>query len=324
MEFRCGINKNSCIFILDTSYLLDAALDLLADESFQLPTKGNEICISSAKSLIVDLKKPTENTEAFCKWLFTKLSDIVHAGISDHRVNKEVLWPKLYQLQVSLEFEQKWTSHLTLIDVPVEPIFYQHYTRIIFDNLVKQKIPTRKESTVSATQLTFEEENAIYYVGGYVIKALKEKEGDEELLHGMNHLIDKDVKSTSEISASVWVKEISRGRLIQVTQQAQQVFVAIEMSVRTHLRVSNAHKLDETSRKKIRELVFADSDVQFYWCLTGMTFEIGDERAEELLEMCIEKWITIRGFSFANSILEIYKQDMHCGTGKAKALRKTL
>ena len=88
---------------------------------------------------------------------------------------------------MSSDFEEKWTSHLTLI---VEPIFYQHYTRIIFDNLVKEKIPTRRETTVSPTQLTFQEENAIYYVGGYIIKALKEKERDEELLHGMNHLID--------------------------------------------------------------------------------------------------------------------------------------
>ena len=38
----CGINKNLCILLIDVS---DAALDLLADESFQIPTKGNEICI---------------------------------------------------------------------------------------------------------------------------------------------------------------------------------------------------------------------------------------------------------------------------------------
>ena len=63
------------------------------------------------------------------------------------------------------------------------------------------------------------------------------------------------------------------------------------------------HKLNDTSRHNIKEMVFADSDVQFNWCLTGMAIEIGDERAEELLKMCIDKWITIRGFSFASSIL---------------------
>lgn len=314
------------LIFLDTSYFLDAVLDLLADESFQLPTKGNETCISSAKSLMNNLKTPSEHSKLFCKWLVTKLNEIVHAAISDDRVNKEALWPKLYQLQISTSFEERWTSYLTSINIPVEPIFFQHYTRIIFDNLVEQKIPNREEATLSScSPLTFEEENAIHYVGGYVIKTLKDKEADEELLHGMNHLIDKNVKSTSEVSESaVWVKEISRGRLIHITQEAQQVFVAIEASVRVHLRVTKAHQLNETSRNKIKELVFADSDVQFYWCLTGMAIEIGDERAEELLEMCIDKWITIRGFSFANSVLEMHKQSTQCGTGKAKSLRKTV
>ena len=55
-----------------------------------------------------------------------------------------------------------------------------------------------------------------------------------------------------------------------------------------------------------------------------MAIEIADERAEKLLEMCIDKWITIRGFSFANSVIEMHKQKTHCGTGKAKALHKTV
>ena len=39
--------------------------------------------------------------------------------------------------------------------------------------------------------------------------------------------------------------------------------------------------------------VFTDSDVQFTWCLTGVSLEISQDRVEDLLEMCIEKWITI-------------------------------
>ena len=67
------------------------------------------------------------------------------------------------------------------------------------------------------------------------------KEADKELLHGMNHLIDKDMASISETAeCALWMKETSRGRLIYISQEGQQVFVAIEMSVRTYLRVTNA------------------------------------------------------------------------------------
>ena len=42
-------------------------------------------------------------------------------------------------------------------------------------------------------------------------------------------------------------------------------------------------------------------------CLTGISIEIEDERADTILEMCIKKWVTIREFSFAKNILEMYK-----------------
>ena len=53
----------------DVSYVRDAALELLADESFHLPTKLNEICINAAKCLMKDLQTPSSNSEAFCNWI---------------------------------------------------------------------------------------------------------------------------------------------------------------------------------------------------------------------------------------------------------------
>ena len=70
--------------------------------------------------------------------------------------------------------------------------------------------------------------------------------------------------------------------------------------------------------------VFADSDVQFSWCLTGIIMKVGEDRAEELLEMCIDKWLTVQGYSFADSIQEVFKQQAKKGTAKAKALLKTI
>ena len=45
---------------------------------------------------------------------------------------------------------------------------------------------------------------------------------------------------------------------------------------------------------------------------------------KELLLMIVDLWITIRGFSFAKSILEQYKQLHALNTSKAKALRKVV
>ena len=175
-------------FPIEISYLLDAVLELLADESFHLPTRPNEICINAAKSVIKDLKTPSDSLRQFCCWIITELSSIVHAAISSEctRINKEALWPKLYQLQISTSFAEQWCSYLTSLQIPTEPIFSQHYTGIIFDNLIKESIPNIEEKTACVTSLTFEEENAICYIGGYVLKCLTEGEKDQELLHGFN------------------------------------------------------------------------------------------------------------------------------------------
>ena len=77
--------------------------------------------------------------------------------------------------------------------------------------------------------------------------------------------------------------------------------------------------MDEATKEKLKKNVFVDDDddAQFHWCLTGMSHEIGDERVEELLKMCIDKCISIGGKGVADNIQEF-------STGKAKALRKTL
>ena len=89
------------ISLSEVSHFLDAALKLLADESFHLPTKPNETCTNAAKRVMDDLKTPSESSKLFCCWVISQLISIVHAAISPNctQVNKEALWPKLYQLQ---------------------------------------------------------------------------------------------------------------------------------------------------------------------------------------------------------------------------------
>ena len=58
-----------------------------------------------------------------------------------------------------------------------------------------------------------------------------------------------------------------------------------------------------------------DSVVQFSWCLVG---EIDEENGMECLKMIITKWVTIRGFSFAKSMTELYKEESKKSTQKSK------
>ena len=70
--------------------------------------------------------------------------------------------------------------------------------------------------------------------------------------------------------------------------------------------------------KTLGEEITEDSDVQFNWCMASA--EMSDELAHFLLTKIVNKWITIRGFSFTNSILDIYKKENHKTTQKSKPL----
>ena len=63
-------------------------------------------------------------------------------------------------------------------------------------------------------------------------------------------------------------------------------------------------------KQRLSETILTDDDVRFYWCL--LSAEIGDAEGEVLLKMIVDLFITVRGFSFAKSVMEMYKQEKKC------------
>ena len=77
------------------------------------------------------------------------------------------------------------------------------------------------------------------------------------------------------------------------------------------------------SRDNVIKAIVENEDVLFQWCLLSTDLEEAEE--QQLLPMIVEVYVTTRGFSFANSLLEQYKQSKKRTTLKSKkALRKTL
>ena len=70
------------------------------------------------------------------------------------------------------------------------------------------------------------------------------------------------------------------------------------------------------------ESIATDEDVLFYWSIISAEWEEKEEQI--LLQMLIEMWVTVRGFSFAKSMLEMYKQAQKKTVQKSKGVRKQL
>ena len=79
---------------------------------------------------------------------------------------------------------------------------------------------------------------------------------------------------------------------------------------------------DGLEKDKVTNVIYDDNKVQYFWSMMSF-IDIDEESSERLLKDIIRLWITVRGFSYASSIVEDYKRS--CGALKhKKSLRKVL
>ena len=74
----------------------------------------------------------------------------------------------------------------------------------------------------------------------------------------------------------------------------------------------------------ITQRLVNNDDVQFYWCMITANFEVDDlDTHSTLLNMIVDLFITIRGFSYSNAWMEKFRQQEKT-TQKSKSLRRKL
>ena len=135
-------------------------------------------------------------------------------------------------------------------------------------------------------------------------------------------LLQDDDDVGEQDASCEWMALVDRGGLIHISDDLYQVFIAIEVHIRRFFRVENALEMSSCSKEKIISGLLTNEDVLFYWCM--VCCNVPEELAKELLKQIVELWTTIRGFSFAKSYMEIYKQKTKKTLQRSKALRKNL
>ena len=113
-------------------------------------------------------------------------------------------------------------------------MLYQYITDQVLELLLKSKLSSTDKSTplehsehlCSKNHLTFEEQNAVWYIGGYVIHLLHRKTKDSGVKHVLCELKDED---NTDGPAQEWVNAIDRGGLTKITTEAYQLFISIDV-----------------------------------------------------------------------------------------------
>ena len=315
--------------------MLLAVQAILDDPGFTVSSPLAASAVQTAKQLQEWSQSSVENKldfDLFASQLVSELNTAFQpssGGQKCPRVQREKMWGKYHLIRSSAVFRERWFGILQPIHgCTPYPVFYQYVTDIVFKQLIKHHYSASEQSDDTHGQvedLTYEEMSALRYAAGYVCRAMrKEFKSNPEILAAIDELID-DSKGEGDEGldwSNDWMKLVSRGGLLFVKDTTYMVFHAMELVVRKHFCKELVAKLSPGSTSMLIELVRNDENVQFYSCM--LFAEVEEGVASILLHSIIKLWVTMRGFSFASSWIELYKQNAKKSLQRSKGLRKTL
>ena len=84
--------------------------------------------------------------------------------------------------------------------------------------------------------------------------------------------------------------------------------------------MASARKAEEGYKQSIIDSIVSSEDVLFYWSIEACNWE--EEESVALLGLVANLYVTIRGFAFVSSCMELYKQEQKKTTQKSKGIRK--
>ena len=151
------------------------------DEGFTIPTKEAHTCLEQTRLFIRSLGGDRQDLQevhaTFADWVVELLSKINDDIKSGGIIDREKLWRKFHSGRNAKDFKTKWMEYLTqLKTTDTTTLFYQNVSQELFETLINQKclINDHGISTEYIQHVTLDEENAVRYVAGFVIRAAKD------------------------------------------------------------------------------------------------------------------------------------------------------
>lgn len=265
----------------------------------------------------------------FSSWLVHSLTSAVNhlprRGNEETSINTRRLrmWKRFNSFAFSSAFKERWSSLLRSLGMqnalPGLAIISQHVARIILETLIT-KLVSQDTTDDMVSELTSDEEQAVRYTAGYIVKSLKKKFSAVpqymEILNSMHEDDDDEMGDDFLSYTKEWISRVDRGGLHKVNDETFLLFQWMELRIRKFLKGCSID-IDGA----ISEIISSDN-VMACWSLIASSLE-DDDDSDCLLRKVAEKWITVRGFSYAGNLVEQYKQIIKEST-KKKSLRKTL
>ena len=178
-----------------------AIATILVDNLFSIGTEEAKQCLNTAQILMQQFSRPTEIEKSLASWMTDRLRKIIQkskCGTGDEaRCNQEKLWQQFHKFVSAKEYKNKWEFFLkeAVAEVDINPLLYQHIADEALANLLKREYGEGYEeeccSAETSAKLTYEEENVVRYIGGYVLRALKKDPSRKDVSNILDKMIDR-------------------------------------------------------------------------------------------------------------------------------------
>lgn len=255
---------------------------------------------------------------------------------------REQIWLHFSQFTSSDEYSILWTSFSNTMGVPCSPSLCFYITFNYFITTCKTMYPSAHQKTIQAPEmshLTYDEQNALWYIGGYIIRQVRRKvethKSKDDLLDIMDGFIDDvDRDSDSEQDdienmesendgARAWLNAINRGGLVKCSNNLYLVIRAIEVKLKSKLQLmSEADHLGTPHEISIN--VASDTAVKQVWNKIIESTQISEETTNELRTLILELYVKVRLHAFTRKTMEHFKQNKLQSIQKSKSLRSKL
>ena len=252
-----------------------------------------------------------EKFEVFSAAFTEAISSILGSdgGSSHPSIDKAKIWTTFHTVREH-KLPSIWKSFLKDIGCGSgmeEPLFMELVNEVYFENIIKLRYSTSTVEDITPPSLTKDEENIIRYACGYVGMKLHDRfikqDGKKaaQFVECIDSMHVEGPASSFLDYTRLWIDKVNRGGLFYVSDNAYNLFVAIEIAMQVsltkHIKCSYKLSAEESRSKKkiIVDSVIRNDDVLFHWYIIAIDIN-NEQEGLQLLEHIIELWLTIRGY----------------------------
>ena len=323
---------------LYTGVLFDSLRAATDDKGFHLPSKEAQSTLASASSLLkwATMPSSTADFQLTASKLAEQLSHLVKKPPTT-KASREKMWLHFAEYIRSSDYHLIWNTLSLNTAVQLSPILSYFLTHCYLLHLLRTQFQLAEPAVIEPPlELSTDEESALAYVGGYIIRSLREKieRSKPELMLEMviglysfredSEQCEESDGDGSEDETVDWVKMVNRGGLFHCRIEFKHFLYAIEYVVKQEMRLGKESAMKAGFKEKMSSIIRQDEDVLFWWSTLCAITDVDNTTAEALLPQIVALYVTIRGFAFAGRWMEAFKQSNKKSLQRSKSLRNKL